>query len=289
MAYITLDKLSVFAAALANKISEKFLRTDSVDSALSASSTNPIQNKAVNTALGTKVPTSRKINGKGLAADISLSASDIGAIAATQKGVAGGVAELDTTGKVPSAQLPSFVDDVLEGYLYNGTFYKESAHSTQITPESGKIYVDIPSNKTYRWSGTAYVTISDTIALGETSSSAYRGDRGKAAYVHSQSAHAPADADPNVQADWNVTDAESDAFIKHKPTSMPANGGNASTVNGHSVNADVPAGAKFTDTTYAVATASKNGLMSAADKKKLDEMTEATNTDIDNIIAGLFS
>ena len=110
------------------------------------------------------------------------------------KGAANGLAELDSAGKVPAAQLPSFVDDVLEGYYYNSKFYKEAAHTTEITGETGKIYVDLPTNKTYRWSGTAYVVISDTIALGETASTAYRGDRGKIAYDHSQSTHARTDA-----------------------------------------------------------------------------------------------
>ena len=101
------------------------------------------------------------------------------------KGKAAGIASLDENGKVPSSQLPSYVDDVIEGYLSEGKFYKESAHTTQITGESGKIYVDLTTKKTYRWSGTAYVVISETIALGETSSTAYRGDRGKTAYDHS--------------------------------------------------------------------------------------------------------
>lgn len=61
------------------------------------------------------------------------------------------------------------------------------------------------------------------------------------------------------------------------PKSMPANGGNSTTVNGHSVNSDVPAGAKFTDTTYSVATASSNGLMTAADKAKLDGIASNAN------------
>ena len=61
--------------------------------------------------------------------------------------------------------------------------------------------------------------------------------------------------------------------VSGRPSSLPANGGNSSTVNGHTVNADVPSGAKFTDTTYGVATQSANGLMSAADKKKLDSYT----------------
>ncbi|EET60438.1 hypothetical protein BRYFOR_07634 [Marvinbryantia formatexigens DSM 14469] len=197
-----------------------------------------------------KVPVSRKVNGKALTADITLSAADTGAIPATSKGSAGGVAELDNTGKVPAAQLPSYVDDVIEGYLNAGKFYKEAAHTTEIAGESGKIYVDLQTEKTYRWSGTTYVVISDTIALGETASSAYRGDRGKTAYDHSQAAHAPANAEPNVQSDWNVNDTSSDAYIKNKPESLPADGGNADTVGGHTVEADVPAGAKFTDTVY---------------------------------------
>lgn len=96
------------------------------------------------------------------------------------------VATLDSNGKVPSSQLPSFVDDVIEGYYYNGKFYKESSHTTEIDAEAGKIYTDLATNKTYRWGGTAYVEISASLALGETSSTAYRGDRGKAAYDHSQ-------------------------------------------------------------------------------------------------------
>lgn len=69
-------------------------------------------------------------------------------------------------------------------------------------------------------------------------------------------------AEVNVQSDWSVADTASDAFIKNKPTSLPANGGNAATVNGHTVNSDVPANAKFTDTTYSDmtgATSSANG------------------------------
>lgn len=169
-----------------------------VDSALSSTSVNPVQNKVVKTELDKKVPTTRKINNKALSADIALNADDVGAIPATEKGANNGVAELDETGKVPSSQLPSYVDDVIEGYYYNSNFYKESAHTTQITGETGKIYVDLATNKTYRWSGTAYAEISASLALGETSSTAYRGDRGKIAYDHSQAAHAPSNAERNI-------------------------------------------------------------------------------------------
>lgn len=112
--------------------------------------------------------------------------TDTSRMAANLKGAANGVAELDANGKVPSSQLPSYVDDVIEGYYYNSKFYKESSHTTEITGESGKIYVDLSTEKTYRWSGTAFAEISASLALGETSSTAYRGDRGKTAYDHSQ-------------------------------------------------------------------------------------------------------
>ena len=100
--------------------------------------------------------------------------------------VASQVAELDSNGLILSSQLPSYVDDVIEAYYYNNKMYKEAAHTTALTGESSKIYVDLSTNKTYRWSGSAYVEISASLALGENSSTAYRGDRGKIAYDHSQ-------------------------------------------------------------------------------------------------------
>ena len=91
-------------------------------------------------------------------------------LASSLKGVSNGVASLDANGLVPSSQLPSYVDDVLE----------YSAKSNFPSPgEAGKIYVDTSSNLTYRWSGSAYVEISPSLALGETSSTAYAGDKGK--------------------------------------------------------------------------------------------------------------
>ena len=61
-------------------------------------------------------------------------------------------------------------------------------------------------------------------------------------------------AEANVQSDWNITDTSSDAYIKNKPAALPANGGNAATVNGHTVETNVPANAVFTDTIYEKAT-----------------------------------
>lgn len=142
------------------------------------------------------VSTSRTINGHALDANITLSAddvgarpstwtpsaTDVGAIPASQKGANNGVAELDSTGRVPSAQLPSYVDDVLE--------YASLSNFPQ-TGEDGKIYVAEDTNRQYRWSGSQYVEISPSLALGETSSTAYRGDRGKIAYDHSQTTGNP--------------------------------------------------------------------------------------------------
>jgi len=111
-------------------------------------------------------------------------------IATTQKGVANGVASLDGAGKVPSTQLPSYVDDVLEGTKTSSTVFK-NADDVAFPNESGKIYIDTSTGKTYRWSGTIFVEGSETIALGETSSTAYRGDRGKVAYDHTSSNNNP--------------------------------------------------------------------------------------------------
>ena len=91
-------------------------------------------------------------------------------IKSSEKGASNGVATLGSDGRVPSSQLPAYVDDVLE---YN------NRDSFPTTGESGKIYVAKDTNKTYRWSGSVYVVISDTLALGETAGTAYEGSKGK--------------------------------------------------------------------------------------------------------------
>lgn len=133
---------------------------------------------------------------------------DMDYIPTSQKGAASGVAELDSTGRVPSSQLPSYVDDVLE---YN------TLSSFPPTGEDGKIYIAEDTNRQYRWSGSQYVEISPSLALGETSSTAYRGDRGAIAYTHSQTTGNP----------HNTTAAEVGAV----PTSR--------TVNGHALSDNI--------------------------------------------------
>lgn len=90
----------------------------------------------------------------------SYTASEVGAVATSAVGAASGVAPLNASGKIDETYLPSYVDDVIEGYYYNSKFYKEAAHTTEITGEAGKIYVDLSTDKTYRYGGTAYVEIS---------------------------------------------------------------------------------------------------------------------------------
>ena len=168
-------------------------------------------------------------------------------LTASQKGQPNGVAELDDSGKVPSSQLPSYVDDVLE-------FDSRSAFPG--TGESGKIYVSKNDNKTYRWSGSGYTEISASLALGETSSTAYRGDHGKAAYDHSQLTS----GNPHnvTKTDVGLSNVTNDRQMKGLTSGTTQNhvivfGANGYTPkdSGFTIGASVPANAKFTDTTYA--------------------------------------
>lgn len=106
-------------------------------------------------------------------------------------------------GKIPASQLPSFVDDVVE--------YSAKAYFP-ILGEAGKIYVDTSTNLTYRWSGSTYAEISPSLALGETQSTAFRGDLGKEAYEHSLetgNAHGATAADIGARpSTWTPTAAE---------------------------------------------------------------------------------
>jgi len=106
-------------------------------------------------------------------------------------GVPNGVAGLDANGQVPSSQLPSYVDDVIEGYLYNNHFYTDQEHTTLVDEDQaeGKIYIDLSDDKTYRWSGSVYVEISKSLVLGTTHTTAFYGDYGQTAYNHATDAN----------------------------------------------------------------------------------------------------
>lgn len=93
------------------------------------------------------------------------------------------VAPLDNSNKIPAEYLPSYVDDVIEGYYYNNAFYQDAAHTTPITGEHGKIYVDLTTggNNTYRYVNdqVGYIEVSPT-KFGKTAGTAYEGNNGAA-------------------------------------------------------------------------------------------------------------
>ena len=174
------DDLDIEFAKKVDKVSGKGLSTNDY--------TNTEKQKVADALVAADIANKvDKVSGKGLStndytntekqkvADALVAADIAGKLDSTLKGAANGLAELDNAGKVPASQLPSYVDDVLE---------YDSLSAFPATGESGKIYVAKDTNKTYRWSGTGYVEISQGLTLGTTSSTAYRGDYGQAAYTH---------------------------------------------------------------------------------------------------------
>jgi hypothetical protein len=142
------------------------------------------------------------------------------------KGIANGLAELDSNGFVKNTQLPSYVDDVIECANYA---------ALPETGEAGKIYVTTDDNKTYRWAGTTYAIISDTLALGENYATAYRGDRGKIAYDYSQVGHVTL-ADSRISA-WNAAYTHSQLADGSNPhaTTFDNIGSKPTTVSGYGI------------------------------------------------------
>lgn len=112
-------------------------------------------------------------------------------------GVADGVATLDTTGKVPASQLPSFVDDVIE---------IDTIALAPSSGEEGKIYVAKDTEKCYRWSGTMYIEISTSDIVTASTLNGYIKINGTDVQVYNP-----------VQVDWNETDTASPSYIKNKP------------------------------------------------------------------------
>ena len=91
----------------------------------------------------------------------------------SMKGAANGVAELDAQGLVPSTQLPSYVDDIIDVYVTNNegtiSLFKDSAKTQAVTGETGKIYVDVEAtiDGSYRWSGTKFVAIGTKVSTAD--------------------------------------------------------------------------------------------------------------------------
>lgn len=91
---------------------------------------------------------------------ITLGSNTITPVKVSDIGAVNGVAPLNASQKIDAVYLPSYVDDVIEGYYYNNKFYKESTYITEIIGEAGKIYVDLNTNRTYRYSGSSFIEVS---------------------------------------------------------------------------------------------------------------------------------
>lgn len=137
-------------------------------------------------------------------------------------------ADLGDDGKVLAAQLPSFVDDVEE--------YEDQTKFPQPQGEDGKIYVDKSTNKVYRWSGTEYIEISPSLALGNTAASAYRGDFGEIAYNHTLNKDNPHEVNKNQVGLGNVENKAigdlTPTFVESETNDAPASGETISTLFG---------------------------------------------------------
>lgn len=158
------------------------------------------------------------------------------------KGAPNGLASLNESGIIPSAQLPSYVDDVIEVNTFS---------NLPGTGESGKIYIVRDTNLTYRWSGTNYVEISKSLALGETSSTAYSGDKGKA--TTDKLNRIP---DKLITDIVNVNQSTTEAVLNFTTYRQKAQQVGRDTL------------------TITSATISQAGLMSSSDKTKLDSLKD---------------
>lgn len=163
------------------------------------------------------------------------------------KGAPNGLASLNESGIIPSAQLPSYVDDVIEVDTFS---------NLPGTGESGKIYIVQDTNLTYRWSGTAYVEISKSLALGETSSTAYPGDKGKA--TTDKLNRIP---DKLITDTVNVNQSTTKAVLNFTTYRQEAQQVGKNTL------------------TITSATTSQAGLMSSSDKTKLDGLKAQAEID----------
>lgn len=156
------------------------------------------------------------------------------------KGAPNGLASLNESGIIPSAQLPSYVDDVIEVDTFS---------NLPGTGESGKIYIVQDTNLTYRWSGTGYVEISKSLALGETSSTAYPGDKGKATTDKLNKT-----SNKVVVGPVTVNPSTDKVVLKYQTHFTSTN---SDSEDSHTINA---------------ATTSQAGVMTSADKSKIDKI-----------------
>ena len=233
-----------------------------------------------------------------LASKDALTATDVGLgnvtndaqVKRSEMGEANGVATLDGTGKVPASQLPGFVDDV-ESHENRTSFPEEG--------EDGKIYIDKETNKQYRWDGESdYVEISSSLALGESASTAYAGNKGKANAdaITALQTRATTIEGKNTEQDAAIEKAQGDA-TSAKTTAeaaMPKAGGTftgAVTLSGAPTENLHASTKKYVDDTVAPVKTTADGAKSAAATAQAaaeaaQEDATANATEISNIKDG---
>lgn len=240
------DSLKTQLDTLSSKVDKEITDRGSADTALGAKIDKEIQDRTTaDTALKTELTDS-----------IQEVRDDLDTFKAT-KGQANGLASLGSDGKVPAAQLPSYVDDVIDVYatydvsptnqISNIKLYSDVAHANPVTGEAGKSYNDITEGHPgyqFRWSGTTWVPItSGGLIIGEISGTAYDGAKGK------------------------TTADELQGLKNFNPVRLVSITTDASkgTLNYESANST---GVKGLD--ILAASSTKAGVMTAADKVKLD-------------------
>nr|UWI25300.1 MAG: chaperone of endosialidase [Bacteriophage sp.] len=185
------------------------------------------------------------------------------------KGKANGFASLDGNGLVPSSQLPSYVDDVIEVYatydvsetgkLSNIKLYSDPDHANPITGESGKIYLNITQDEPsyqFRWSGTQFVDSNTSfLILGEVTGTAYDGGKGK--YL----------------SNWRKALVDNLKFYSHiKDNEAWTRNANEVRLNFYCSNFDDPVSVNTYGQPIPAATKDLAGVQTAADKKLFDSI-----------------
>ena len=266
------DSLKTQLDTLSSKVDKEIQDRTTADTALSSKVDKEIQDRTTaDTALGAKID--KEIQDR-TTADTALKTEltdsiqevrdDLDTFKAT-KGQANGLASLGSDGKVPAAQLPSYVDDVIDVYatydvsptnqISNIKLYSDAAHANPVTGEAGKSYNDITEGHPgyqFRWSGTTWVPItSGGLIIGEISGTAYDGAKGKTT--------------------TDVVKSLPNTLVNGVRITPEAGRVNLILINGHRADSDsIYSNGPNINNYIQPATATQAGVMTAADKVKLD-------------------
>ena len=248
------DSLKTQLDTLSSKVDKEIQDRTTADTALGAKIDKEIQDRTTaDTALKTELTDS-----------IQEVRDDLDTFKAT-KGQANGLASLGSDGKVPAAQLPSYVDDVIDVYatydvsptnqISNIKLYSDAAHANPVTGEAGKSYNDITEGHPgyqFRWSGTTWVPItSGGLIIGEISGTAYDGAKGKTT--------------------TDVVKSLPNTLVNGVRITPEAGRVNLILINGHRADSDsIYSNGPNINNYIQPATATQAGVMTAADKVKLD-------------------